>query len=835
MRMRQKLTLAIAIAFALCAMAFVVSAPAGATQAATTGQTTTPATTTPETGGEPEQPTAPTVPTTPDTTTPEQPAPQPEVIPNDSIGAPKGGGKKGSSTTGGSKGSTKSPKKSAGKDRSKKKGKKTGGKDADELEKEKKKNPLDANDIFGPAPIAVPNMVLDSFEIPPFLLPIYQACGTQYAIPWQLLAAINKIETAFGTNLSVSSAGAMGWMQFMPGTWATYGVDANGDGRKDPYNPVDAICAAARYLRAAGGTERLHQAIFAYNHANWYVEDVLELTRLYSQLPEHLITSLTGLTEGAHFPVAANARYADQITVSEAIRKARTRGGVSGNVANVLSSSPDRRSVTIFARPGAPVVAVNDGVIRSFGHSKELGLHVVLEDAYGNRFTYAGLGSLASTHPVPRRQRLTDADFEMVTPDNDKMPTKPASATKKPADPGAEADQGEEIAAGAPAGSKDARRASRIAERIARRAATEGEHTHRGEEKGHDAEGHDGENGTEEESAAPQPVNTEDSRPRLFARPHRANNADQAALVGQLKHPIAGGKDFETFEATARDLIKFNPKRYEMRPLAKGSHVIGGTVLGRALSTGPGAGTVKFSIRPTGKDSPSIDPKPILDGWRLLAATDIYRAKRNNPFFTGNGTGQVLMLPKSALIRRVLNDPRIEIYACGREDIASGSIDRRILALLSYLAERGFRLTITSLTCGHSYLTTSGNVSNHSLGRAVDIAALNGQPIIGNQGPGSLTEAALKAILRLQGTMAPSELISLHELGGPSFAMADHHDHIHVGYSAIGSGGPKAAPEAVEVLQPGQWSRLMRQLGRIENPEVASGVSAAATPADDGK
>ncbi|HYH60296.1 MAG TPA: lytic transglycosylase domain-containing protein, partial [Solirubrobacterales bacterium] len=96
---------------------------------------------------------------------------------------------------------------------------------------------------FGAAPVGVPNFVIDSFSIPPFLLPIYQACGTQYGIPWEVLASINRIETAFGTNLNVSSAGALGWMQFIPSSWEAYGVDANNDGRKDPYNPVDAICA----------------------------------------------------------------------------------------------------------------------------------------------------------------------------------------------------------------------------------------------------------------------------------------------------------------------------------------------------------------------------------------------------------------------------------------------------------------------------------------------------------------------------------------------------------------------------------------------------------------
>src|SRR6476661_3188476 len=145
---------------------------------------------------------------------------------------------------------------------------------------------------FGPAPIGVPNFLIDSFEIPPFLLPIYQSCGTEYGIPWQVLAGINKIETAFGTNLNVSSAGAEGWMQFIPSTWAVYGVDANGDGRKDPYNPLDAICAAARYLRAAGGDKDIRQAIFSYNHASWYVDEVLFTANQYGKLPDALAGSL---------------------------------------------------------------------------------------------------------------------------------------------------------------------------------------------------------------------------------------------------------------------------------------------------------------------------------------------------------------------------------------------------------------------------------------------------------------------------------------------------------------------------------------------------------------
>src|SRR5439155_4204518 len=121
----------------------------------------------------------------------------------------------------------------------------------------------------------VPSFFIESYRIPPFLLPIYQAAGAAYDVPWQVLAAINEVETDYGRNLNVSSAGAEGWMQFMPSTWNTYGVDANLDGRRDPSNPADAIFAAARYLQAAGASTDLRGAIFAYNHADWYVDTVL--------------------------------------------------------------------------------------------------------------------------------------------------------------------------------------------------------------------------------------------------------------------------------------------------------------------------------------------------------------------------------------------------------------------------------------------------------------------------------------------------------------------------------------------------------------------------------
>src|SRR5579884_874041 len=111
---------------------------------------------------------------------------------------------------------------------------------------------------------------------------IWQAAGAAYGIPWPVLAAINQVETNFGRNLGPSSAGAIGWMQFLPSTWARWGFDANGDGVADPNNPVDAIFSAARYLAACGGQVDIAAAVYCYNHSDAYVAEVLSLAARYA-------------------------------------------------------------------------------------------------------------------------------------------------------------------------------------------------------------------------------------------------------------------------------------------------------------------------------------------------------------------------------------------------------------------------------------------------------------------------------------------------------------------------------------------------------------------------
>jgi Transglycosylase SLT domain len=132
---------------------------------------------------------------------------------------------------------------------------------------------------------SIPSSSCAGSGVPPVLIPIYQGAAAQYGLGPQgaaVLAGINAIETAFGSNTNISSAGAMGWMQFIPSSWEAYGVDANGDGVKDPYNPEDAIYAAANYLSAAGMPADTYNAIYAYNHADWYVADVLANAACYA-------------------------------------------------------------------------------------------------------------------------------------------------------------------------------------------------------------------------------------------------------------------------------------------------------------------------------------------------------------------------------------------------------------------------------------------------------------------------------------------------------------------------------------------------------------------------
>jgi hypothetical protein len=287
----------------------------------------------------------------------------------------------------------------------------------------------------------------------------------------------------------------------------------------------------------------------------------------------------------------------------------------------------------------------------------------------------------------------------------------------------------------------------------------------------------------------------------------------------------------------ATRVFRDGPNDVYLHPLRVGARVIAGTILGHledgngsAASDGP---HMFFQIRPAGIGAPLIDPKPILDGWVQLENSSIFRAKGQNPFLgTAPSVGQVLLESKEQLEQQVLENKDITIYPCGRQDIETGQIDRRVLATLEFLEVSGLKPTVSALKCGHSDLTGEGSVSEHSAGDAVDISAVNGIPILGHQGPGSITDTTIRKLLTLQGSMKPHQIISLMRYPGTdnTLAMADHYNHIHVGFTPLIAQSATFAGSLGSSITPSEWIKLIARLGEIPDPTVASGPSAAAIP-----
>jgi hypothetical protein len=665
---------------------------------------------------------------------------------------------------------------------------------------------------------------LGFYRIPVFLLPIYKAAAVQYGVPWQILAAINEIETNYGTDLSVSSAGAVGWMQFMPSTWLQYGVDALDAGYADPYNPVDAVFAAARYLRAAGAATNLHAAILAYNHSEEYVSSVLLRAKLISSYPSAVIATLTGLIDG-RMPVtgkqvawstlpttpSSSTATGNATPLTGQSPSAPGAAGTAGAAGAASAGSPGSTAAPapaaaaaasraaagplqldeITTAPGAHVVAVQDGRVMQIGTSRALGRFVVLRDVYGDVFTYAGLGALAPTYSLPKpAQTPAPSPVVEVASSRDPAPAQPASAgvqspltlqvaAPKPHAKTAAAPHGQAVL---PAGAAEA--------------------------------------------AAPGT-----GKVRLFAHPGNPDARAAAAV---------------TAASTAR-----RHAADQRRPLSRGAVVASGTVLGSvSVSSGGQAGHLRFAIRPSG-DPGTIDPGPVLANWaQLQTALHPQGAKAQNALL-GATAGDVFLLSKAELQRTVLSDPGISIYACGRHDIASGAIDRRVLALLAFLSRSGLKPTVTALHCGQSPVTASGAVSPAYEGNAVEISAINGVPIAGHQGAGSITDLTVRALLTLPTEFVPAAIYSLMRYPGASATRAESGfwNRIRVEYQAAVAPvalSPSAAAGAAHSARKGklaavplistgslsttQWDQLVTRVGGLPTPTVASRASSAAVP-----
>lgn len=205
---------------------------------------------------------------------------------------------------------------------------------------------------------------------PPFLIPIYKSAARRYHVPWRVLAAINSIETGYGRDLSVSPKGAVGWMQFMPGTWRVYG------GGGDPYDPHDAIFAAARLLRAAGASRDLRRAIFAYNHAAWYVAEVLWRASTIAERA-HASSSAGG------YALPLDARYMRQL--------GRTDDGVD------IETAPD----------GAAVYSIGPGIVTAVasdpaGFGPNYPVVLLTAGPLAGQYVYYGHVAASLVHPGER-------------------------------------------------------------------------------------------------------------------------------------------------------------------------------------------------------------------------------------------------------------------------------------------------------------------------------------------------------------------------------------------------------------------------------------------------
>jgi soluble lytic murein transglycosylase-like protein len=443
---------------------------------------------------------------------------------------------------------------------------------------------------------AASTQALSFYRIPLFLLPIYQAAAVQYGVPWQILAAINEIETNYGTDQSVSTAGAVGWMQFMPATWIQYGVDALNAGYADPYNPVDAIFAAARYLRAAGAATDLHAAILAYNHSEEYVNSVLLRAKLISSYPKGVIATLTGLTDG-RLPVSgkkvawgALSSVANPSSATAGATAAKTPAKTSDAAASAPAATPgatpaptptaaaatSRKSlkhapplqlVDLLSAPNAKVVAAQDGRIVRLGSSHKLGKYVILRDVYGDVFTYSGLGSIASHYAKPKTH-TTPASSTPALPAVSSSEPKP----KLPATAGAHPPVTLKVKKPA------AKRAKTGAGSVS--VATEG--------------------------GEPAPAST--GKVRLFAHP--------------------GNPDALVSAASKRKRAARSTRVGKMLPLRAGAIVTQGTVLGRVRTPHNARdGHLRFAIAPGG-DQATIDPRPILQNWARRCTR---RARRGRP------------------------------------------------------------------------------------------------------------------------------------------------------------------------------------------------------------
>jgi hypothetical protein len=321
-------------------------------------------------------------------------------------------------------------------------------------------------------------------------------------------------------------------------------------------------------------------------------------------------------------------------------------------------------------------------------------------------------------------------------------------------------------------------------------------------------------------ASIPQPL----AKERLFAYPARPASY-AAGGKQQIKNTAPQIANFQDYFSD--DVLHLAKNQYTLQPLKVGAIVVAGTVIGRiAGGSAADPSHVQFMIRPAGPNAPYIDPKPVLDGWKLLNDTAVYRARNVDPLFgpkAKNPTvGQVLLMSKQQLTNRILADPRVQIYACGRRDIQAGLIERQVLATIEFLATSGLDPTISGLECGHTLTGSTGVDAAGATGSSVDISAINNIPIQGHQGPGSVTDMTIRRLLTLQGAMRPDEIVSLMSYKGQTntLSLPDHKNRIQISFTPLYGLNKKLSADVANALQRKDWLQLANRLDQITEPVV---------------
>jgi hypothetical protein len=655
----------------------------------------------------------------------------------------------------------------------------------------------------------VPQWYIEHFDVPSFLLPIYQAAGAAYDVPWEVLAAINQIETNFGSDLNVSSAGAIGWMQFLPSTWRGYGVDATGSGVADPYNAADAIFSAARYLNAAGAATNLPAAIFAYNHSTSYVESVLLRAELLSGVPSTLVNAVSELSEGL-FPIelryhpsykrdvssSGSSPELDAVTASKGKAPAPAAVGAAAKADVEGDSTP---AVEIFAKAHAAAVAVQDSTVVAIGHSRRLGTYVRLRDAFGNIYTYGNLGSIAAYHLIAKPAGTT-ATASLVTSSQ----LVPGPTPIAPATAGAQTSGGFGGALAAEA----------AAQALATPSATT------------DVAAADVDTGSPFAGFDFRPGLTDDVT--IFGGPRLSSQQPTAkTLRASQAHRIVDRYYTSAF-GLPRDQL-------EPRTLRVGSRVLAGTILGYLRAGGVGrAPHLTFELRPAGADSVAIDPRPFLDAWSQLATLELHRAALSEPLYgpelQSTDAGEATLMSQIDLERVVLENTHVKMSLCERDTIAAGDVDRRVLASVEFLVENGLDPTISGAQCtaGGSPSTSAGAVNADS----ITITAVN-SVAVGAGGPGTPTDSTIKALLMLTGANAPAQIAGPEAIQGAASSVADPSDDNQIVVSFTPQAAQLALASTASVagrfaLSPQRWTQLDAHLLSIPEPRVPTVISTTA-------